>query len=425
MGGDSAGLRPRSHSLVVRATGNRVGLSLGSSNLSLGAITIIRLVDNLKPQGSNMSGPVLSPDGKYMWTGSEWIPSPPSDGGNAINMQDSVIGGDVISNTTINNDPAAVTAAVISALQQMGMINHTQPQPPPIDIDLPESFKVGDHVEYNSPTNSRWLNRCKVISVNDDGTYKIEVPYSEGVIQTKHAVVIGTSPGTIRPASVPFKQGDKVFVNWKNYGHYYSGRISRENSDGTFFIMFDDGDVEDNVGWERIEPLNEESNEVKNYIQHDSEAENELIEAFKVFDTNNTGTISAREYFKILTEIGDDPIPVEDVMQEFSSMGIEMDSQIDYLELAKYLVASELQSDIEEAKPEVVIRDAEIDDGILRGYAYDHPKLGETNIRSSKIITVNFDERATGRVETKNTIYVVGPTGWSVKPENHPFNQPK
>ncbi len=33
------GLEPRSHSLVVRATGNRVGLSLGSSNLSLGANT--------------------------------------------------------------------------------------------------------------------------------------------------------------------------------------------------------------------------------------------------------------------------------------------------------------------------------------------------------------------------------------------------
>ncbi len=28
---------PRSHSLVSRSTGNRVGLSLGSSNLSLGA----------------------------------------------------------------------------------------------------------------------------------------------------------------------------------------------------------------------------------------------------------------------------------------------------------------------------------------------------------------------------------------------------
>ena len=37
MKGLSAEVRPRSHSLVVRATGNRVGPSLGSSNLSLGA----------------------------------------------------------------------------------------------------------------------------------------------------------------------------------------------------------------------------------------------------------------------------------------------------------------------------------------------------------------------------------------------------
>ena len=36
------GLEPRSHSLVVRATGNRVGLSLGSSNLSLGANSHLR-----------------------------------------------------------------------------------------------------------------------------------------------------------------------------------------------------------------------------------------------------------------------------------------------------------------------------------------------------------------------------------------------
>ena len=40
MKGLSANLRPRSHSLVVRATGNRVGLSLGSSNLPLGAYSV-------------------------------------------------------------------------------------------------------------------------------------------------------------------------------------------------------------------------------------------------------------------------------------------------------------------------------------------------------------------------------------------------
>ena len=51
-----------------------------------------------------MSDPVYSPDGKYMWSGSEWIPVPPGTTQNAsINLQDSVVSGDAIfnSNTTI------------------------------------------------------------------------------------------------------------------------------------------------------------------------------------------------------------------------------------------------------------------------------------------------------------------------------------
>ncbi|MBA4694786.1 MAG: hypothetical protein H2066_02915 [Candidatus Poseidoniales archaeon] len=371
-----------------------------------------------------MAEPIRSPDGKFMWSGDEWIPTPPNDQGNQINMQDSVIGGDVISNTTINNDPSAVTSAVITALQQMGMITTPQPQSPPVhEVELPKSFDIGDHVEYHSPTNQRWLNRCKVVAINDDGTYKVEVP-KQNQIETKHAVVIGTSPGTIRPASIPFEIGDRVFVNWKNYGHYYAGKITKENSDFTFMIHFDDGDVEDNVEWERIEPLNEESKEVQEYINHDSEAEKELIEAFEVFDDNNTGTIPAREYMRILTESGDDPIPVDEVMDQFNELGIQLDSQIDYRELAKYLVGSQMMENAEAVKPEVVIRDAEIVDGKLKGYAYAHPKLGETWINSSSIEGITFDERATSRVETRNTIYVVGPTGWLKKPENHPFNQP-
>ena len=71
-----------------------------------------------------MSDPVYSPDGKYLWTGSDWIPAPPSAGQN-LNMQDSVIGGDVIHNkTVINNDVDAVTSAVISALERLGMVNN-------------------------------------------------------------------------------------------------------------------------------------------------------------------------------------------------------------------------------------------------------------------------------------------------------------
>ena len=99
-----------------------------------------------------------------MWSGSEWIPAPPDQGSQQLNMQDSVIGGDVVHNTVVNNDPAAVTTAVIAALQQMGMVNpapSTPTAPPPApEVALPAAFNVGDHVEYHSPTNARWLDRC-------------------------------------------------------------------------------------------------------------------------------------------------------------------------------------------------------------------------------------------------------------------------
>ena len=71
-----------------------------------------------------------------------------------------------------------------------------------------------------------------------------------------------------------------------------------------------------------------------------------------------------------------------------------------------------------------MINDASINENILSGYAYDHPKLGEGHINSSSIISVTYDERATARVETQNTVFIVGPTGWKVRPANHPFNNP-
>tara|TARA_B110000881_G_scaffold191504_1_gene183511 strand:+ start:214 stop:666 length:453 start_codon:yes stop_codon:yes gene_type:complete len=49
-----------------------------------------------------MPDPIISPDGKRMWTGSEWIPvtTSPSQISN-FNLQDSVVGGDV--NISMNN----------------------------------------------------------------------------------------------------------------------------------------------------------------------------------------------------------------------------------------------------------------------------------------------------------------------------------
>ena len=307
-----------------------------------------------------MDGPRFSPDGKWMWSGNEWIPAPPGQASQQLNMQDSVIGGDVVHNTTIHNDPTAVTEAVITALQQMGMLGQVVEQAPPPSpkIELPTTLEIGE----------------------------------------------------------------RVFVNWKNYGHFFAGKVARVNPDSTYLIHFDDGDVEDHVNMGRIKPLDEDSGAVQAYIEHDTQAETELIEAFQVFDTDNTGTIQAREYLRILTEIGDNPLTVEDVLSEFVDLGIELDSEIDYRALAKFMVASEQDENSHSPKQEVVIHEAVIVGNMLSGYAYEHPKLGEGRINSSGIVSIAYDNRATARVETKNTVYVVGPTGWKETPPGHPFN---
>lgn len=48
-----------------------------------------------------MTDPVISPDGKWMWTGSEWIDAPPS---KEISIHDSVVQGDVNITTQVNHN---------------------------------------------------------------------------------------------------------------------------------------------------------------------------------------------------------------------------------------------------------------------------------------------------------------------------------
>ena len=73
-----------------------------------------------------MADPIFSPDGKWMWTGSEWIPAPPSSAlgaDSAINLQDSMMSGDV--NVEQNsNDTRSTINLKDSAID--GDINITQ-----------------------------------------------------------------------------------------------------------------------------------------------------------------------------------------------------------------------------------------------------------------------------------------------------------
>jgi tetratricopeptide (TPR) repeat protein len=71
-----------------------------------------------------MTDPVISPDGKWMWTGSEWIPAPPAAEPVSVSMQDSVIAGDV--NITQNN-AEDIAAAMVTALERIGFSGQSSP----------------------------------------------------------------------------------------------------------------------------------------------------------------------------------------------------------------------------------------------------------------------------------------------------------
>ena len=78
-----------------------------------------------------MSGVKISPDGKWIWDGSEWIPNTQK---TEIQMADSVIGGDIISNQNVNSvDSEVVKAAmtgVVEALKELKSITQAaEPNP--------------------------------------------------------------------------------------------------------------------------------------------------------------------------------------------------------------------------------------------------------------------------------------------------------
>ncbi|DAC11057.1 MAG TPA: hypothetical protein D7I09_01695, partial [Candidatus Poseidoniales archaeon] len=102
------------------------------------------------------------------------------------------------------------------------------------------------------------------------------------------------------------------------------------------------------------------------------------------------------------------------------TLGVDGDAELDYRGLAKWMVGPDA-TPFEASKPEVILKDAHLEEDVLHGYAYAHPKLGEGRLRTSTVLNITYDARATARVETKNTVYVVGPTGWAIQPDNHPF----
>ena len=71
-----------------------------------------------------MTDHIISPDGKLMWSGSEWIPVPPNGNYASVSMQDSVVAGDV--NITQNNSED-IANAMVQALERVGFSGQSSP----------------------------------------------------------------------------------------------------------------------------------------------------------------------------------------------------------------------------------------------------------------------------------------------------------
>jgi hypothetical protein len=71
-----------------------------------------------------MADSIISPDGKWMWTGDDWIPAPPSSESEVqqnINFKDSAIGGDININ---NNSTSDFITGINHLLEGLGVKEH-------------------------------------------------------------------------------------------------------------------------------------------------------------------------------------------------------------------------------------------------------------------------------------------------------------
>ena len=96
-----------------------------------------------------MADPIPSPDGKWMWTGSDWIPAPPSSSQSAnVNLKDSVVGGDV---HITQNSVSDFIAGIDHLLKKIGFDGQSSPkgltasQEAEVEQALEMSEKLADH----------------------------------------------------------------------------------------------------------------------------------------------------------------------------------------------------------------------------------------------------------------------------------------
>ena len=116
-------------------------------------------------------------------------------------------------------------------------------------LEKPESssssdikFSEGDKVEARYRGREKWYPG-KIDRDHCDGTY--DILYDDGEKETKvQADLIRIKPESSSSSDIKFSEGDKVEARYRGSEKCYPGKIDRDHCDGTYDIMYDDGDKE-------------------------------------------------------------------------------------------------------------------------------------------------------------------------------------
>ncbi|CAM9911399.1 unnamed protein product, partial [Choristocarpus tenellus] len=117
----------------------------------------------------------------------------------------------------------------------------------PEEID---SLRKGHRVEARYKGRGKYYVG-KISRVNSDGT--VDIDYDDGEkergLGMEHIKSLESrgSPQSDQERAGKIRVGDEVEANYRGKGRYYKGRVTQNNLDGTFNIIYDDGDKESGV----------------------------------------------------------------------------------------------------------------------------------------------------------------------------------
>ncbi|CAM9116657.1 unnamed protein product, partial [Hapterophycus canaliculatus] len=154
-----------------------------------------------------------------------------------------------------------------------------------------KAFRVGDDVEARYKRGRRWFPG-KVRTVNRDGT--MDIKYKDGDSErdvepgfvrslgaaSTTSLATSTSAATGHDRGRSYDIGDRVEARFRGGSRWYKATVERENPDGSYYLIFEDGDKERAVDKSMIRSLGKVSGEFK----RDENNEAEVAMAHRVGD---------------------------------------------------------------------------------------------------------------------------------------------